>query len=282
MIYKAYIDAGGTSTKLEICDSNDSTIFSNNYGPGNIMNNSLLALENISAAISDISANNILVEELIIGISGYKNFCYKERFIKDIDKLTKIKFTVTDDLEFAFIKKHGYKNNHIIVICGTGSAILARNNDTFRYFGGWGHLLGDEGSAYSISISAIKQMIKEYESGEEFSEITEKIMDTFKLAKIVDIKSFVYNSDKSKIAELSKVIDELANYGSEKAQLILKREAIELGSCIDKALKFCDLEIEITLSIVGSTYLNSSCYSSYLLEYLKMIEQTRGCVINVK
>lgn len=48
----------------------------------------------------------------------------------------------------------------VLVISGTGSIVLARNEaGQFAQVGGWGHLLGDAGSAYWIAVEAIKAAI---------------------------------------------------------------------------------------------------------------------------
>ncbi|GGH87207.1 N-acetylglucosamine kinase-like BadF-type ATPase [Pullulanibacillus pueri] len=49
----------------------------------------------------------------------------------------------------------------IIIICGGGTVVYGKNSDGASYrFGGWGHLLGDEGSGYWIGIEAIKAALK--------------------------------------------------------------------------------------------------------------------------
>ena len=48
----------------------------------------------------------------------------------------------------------------MVVIAGTGSIVLARNRaGQLTRVGGWGHVLGDAGSAYWIAVESVKAAI---------------------------------------------------------------------------------------------------------------------------
>ncbi|CAF4867733.1 unnamed protein product, partial [Rotaria magnacalcarata] len=50
-------------------------------------------------------------------------------------------------------------NGGVVIIAGTGSNCVVYNGDgSSKRAGGWGHLLGDEGSGYWIAQRAIKRV----------------------------------------------------------------------------------------------------------------------------
>ena len=48
----------------------------------------------------------------------------------------------------------------VVIIAGTGSIVVAQNEDgRQKRVGGWGHILGDAGSAYWMAVEAVKAAI---------------------------------------------------------------------------------------------------------------------------
>ncbi|MEX1447827.1 BadF/BadG/BcrA/BcrD ATPase family protein [Enterococcus sp. C76] len=56
-------------------------------------------------------------------------------------------------------------NDGVLIISGTGSVGYGLQHATFYRVGGWGHILGDEGSAYSIGLACYKQLANELDVG---------------------------------------------------------------------------------------------------------------------
>jgi N-acetylglucosamine kinase len=52
----------------------------------------------------------------------------------------------------------------IVAIAGTGSIIFGRNSQgCTKRVGGWGNILGDEGSAYSIAVQGMQAALRAYD-----------------------------------------------------------------------------------------------------------------------
>ena len=57
-------------------------------------------------------------------------------------------------------------SGNCVAICGTGSMAIGEAKDgSIVVKGGWGHILGDEGSGYSIAVSALKKSCICYDKG---------------------------------------------------------------------------------------------------------------------
>src|SRR5438046_9139717 len=51
----------------------------------------------------------------------------------------------------------------IAVNAGTGSSVTGRSGHRIEQAGGWGHILGDAGGAYFVSIRALRSVLREYD-----------------------------------------------------------------------------------------------------------------------
>jgi len=133
----------------------------------NILKNKNLSLTNclgIGACFAGVRSNKdklYLKKELSAGLM-YKNI------VVETDTLAA--------LYGAFGGKDG-----IILICGTGSVIFGKNKNKLFRIGGWGRILGDEGSGYNIGLRALKEVVKDYDSGLSKSILCKAIENEFKL-----------------------------------------------------------------------------------------------------
>ena len=113
------------------------------------------------------------------------------------------KVTIMSDLKLSHIATFNNKDG-VLLIAGTGSSCLYRENNVFYQKGGWGHILGDEGSAYWIGLQLIKQLMSYFEQS-ELSKDAHLLIPS--LLEIVPNKKkaiqLVYQSPKSEVAQLA-------------------------------------------------------------------------------
>jgi N-acetylglucosamine kinase-like BadF-type ATPase len=164
------VDGGGTKTLAwlaSLIDDGSGTILGRGLaGPGNPRAVGFDAAQaNIDAAIAaafaDAKVPRTSVAAACIGLAGAGR-AIEQGQIKAWAQVLGIaaKIRVTDDAEP--ILAAGCEGNcGIALIAGTGSLCLGRNaaGETARC-GGWGHLLGDEGSGYAIALAGLRAAMR--------------------------------------------------------------------------------------------------------------------------
>lgn len=150
----------------------------------------------------------------------------------------------------------------IIIIAGTGSICLARNEaGKIHRTGGWGHILGDEGSGYDISVQILKAVMRAYDERGKPTLLTDLVLEHLKLSQAKDIIDYVYHSGKSKceLASIAFLCDIAQKQGDKVAEHILHTAALSLSDMVvatAKALCFVD-ENKVVCAYSGSVLLKS-------------------------
>jgi N-acetylglucosamine kinase-like BadF-type ATPase len=117
----------------------------------------------------------------------------------------------------------------IVVAAGTGSIVFGRNSQgVTKRVGGWGYILGDEGSAYKIAVAGMQAALKSYDGREMSTRIIEDLQQHLGLASIEDLIEVIYRRGwgVKEIAALAPIVDNAAAQGDEVANKIIN-EAVE-------------------------------------------------------
>ena len=115
----------------------------------------------------------------------------------------------------------------IVVNAGSGSSVTARRGDRIENAGGWGHILGDTGGGYFISIRALRLILREYDLHRGEVQLTAKILQARSLNNLDELVRWAQTADKMEIATLAPVVFEAAANGD--ARVL---EIIEEGSLV--------------------------------------------------
>jgi N-acetylglucosamine kinase-like BadF-type ATPase len=92
--------------------------------------------------------------------------------------------------------------------------------------GGWGQVLGDEGSAYHMALEGIKAALLAYDGLSKPTQLSARVMKFFELKKMSDIIDKIYNPpvEKSIIAAFAPEVDIAADQGDALALGIIESE----------------------------------------------------------
>ncbi|HKR53873.1 MAG TPA: N-acetylmuramic acid 6-phosphate etherase [Chthoniobacterales bacterium] len=109
----------------------------------------------------------------------------------------------------------------IAVNAGTGSSVTGRSGHRIEKAGGWGHILGDAGGAYFVSIRALRSVLREYDLRRGERQFAANILHALGLNNFDELVRWVQTADKMEIASLAPVVFEAARKSDEAAWKIV-------------------------------------------------------------
>jgi N-acetylmuramic acid 6-phosphate etherase len=165
----------------------------------------------------------------------------------------------------------------LAVIAGTGSIAFVRTpQGAIGRCGGWGHTLGDEGSAYNIALSGLKAACRNHDRCGPSTVLLERLLKKMNLSAGPDLIPAVYRGpwDRAAIASLCPIILEAAAEGDTVALQIVDRESAELALTASAAVKHALLDLglpsrAVPLALAGGVLLHSETYRASFLKYLQ-------------
>ncbi|MFL6515728.1 MAG: N-acetylmuramic acid 6-phosphate etherase [Chthoniobacterales bacterium] len=113
----------------------------------------------------------------------------------------------------------------IVVNAGSGSSVTGRRGDRIEKAGGWGHILGDAGGAYALSIQALRLILREYDLHRDELEFSAKVLRALSLNNLDELVRWAQVADKMEIATLAPVVFEAAMAGDGRVCEILEEGA---------------------------------------------------------
>jgi N-acetylglucosamine kinase-like BadF-type ATPase len=119
----------------------------------------------------------------------------------------------------------------VVIISGTGSIAYGRNarNEGARA-GGWGHVLGDEGSGFWIGRAALRAVLRESDRRGPRTALTPLLLEHFGVSEAQSLIHEVYQNDlrPAAIGSLARSVQAAFTAGDEAAAGILRGAADEL------------------------------------------------------
>jgi N-acetylglucosamine kinase-like BadF-type ATPase len=145
----------------------------------------------------------------------------------------------------------------IIVNAGTGVFGFGRtaSGESIRV-GGWGYLLGDEGSGFALAQAALIAALKDWDGRGDKTALRQSFERHFNVASIDLVISKIYSSDfdRGKFAELAPLVFEAADQGDAIANEIVRRSGRELGNLAVAAIKRGKWNFPISLALIGNLF----------------------------
>ncbi len=156
----------------------------------------------------------------------------------------------------------------IVVSAGSGSSVTGRRGDRIERAGGWGHILGDTGGGYFLSIEALRLVLREYDLHRGEMEFTAKILHALSLNNLDELVRWAQTADKMEIAMLAPVIFEAAAGGDARVNEIVEEGARVLCAYTEAVASRLHL-LAPKVALMGGLFHRDSIYTHAFRRRLK-------------
>ena len=212
------VDGGGTTTEAWLAEPGGKVIGHGTAGPSNAkavgLETARLALDlAIQSAFHSAGLAPLPADIVCLGLAGFDRLDDRRlltRWANEAQWAHRIVLANDGDLVVAAGTPEGWG---IGVIAGTGSIAVGRSPQgrTARA-GGWGHILGDEGSAYGVVLDALRLVARRADGREPTSPgrdpLTQRLCAALGVSKPAEIITTIYSPEfnRSQIASLAPVV----------------------------------------------------------------------------
>ncbi len=227
------IDAGGTKTVCYLADGDGRVLAEARGGGANLQIDGELAVEKVLHAVMDqaVGDQERAVAAICLGMAGAdreQDGAVVRGIMRRIG--ARARFVLVNDALIALVA--GLREaSGVVIICGTGSIAYGRNsrNEAARA-GGWGHILGDEGSGYWIGRQALRAVARAADGRGPATALTPRLLTHFAVAHASDLIGEIYERQlrHHTLARLARVVQQARDEGDEVATQILELAAHEL------------------------------------------------------
>ncbi|MEK6757059.1 MAG: BadF/BadG/BcrA/BcrD ATPase family protein [Bacteroidota bacterium] len=272
------IDGGGTKTAALLSDLNGNVLVEETGGPSNfqiigVQKASEVIVSLVKKCCEEIGCSPSEILTIVAGLTGAGREGDKERMkLAVLEEARKQKTAISNviiesdgriALEGAFRGKPG-----IILIAGTGSFALAKDHKGgIHRAGGWGRILGDEGSGYVIGRDGLNAVTKHLDGRGKETLLTRLIAERLGLGNQEAIITAVYRENFD-IARVAPLVIEAAEAKDTEAARILNKHTFELfehvRTLVNKIEESTRMRAKIPLSFIGSVIGAESVYKKIL------------------
>jgi N-acetylmuramic acid 6-phosphate etherase len=156
----------------------------------------------------------------------------------------------------------------IVVNAGSGSSVTGRRGDRLERAGGWGHILGDTGGGYFLSIEALRLILREYDLHRGEMQFTAKILHALSLNNLDELVRWAQTADKMEIAMLAPVVFEAAAGGDARVNEIVEEGARVLCEYTEAVASRLHL-LAPKVALMGGLFYRDSIYTHAFRRRLK-------------
>lgn len=258
--YVIGVDAGGTYTSAAAYSQSGEVLGVAREGFGNPLVDKQAAVSNIArAALGCRQQGECLL--VMVGVAGGEGSQIAAALPYEIAAALKAggldaKVRVVSDGRMGLLAHFGGSDG-VLVVAGTGSIVYGQAGGQLARSGGWGHLLGDEGSGYAIAREAVRLLLLRADQGAANTPFLSALYADMGTEKARDCVDVFHKQTKGENAALAKIVDAFAREGDCDAQTILRGQARLLAETVFSLHTRLGLPHSFRFAMVGGVIQNA-------------------------
>ena len=251
------IDAGGTKTVGLLTDETGEPRSRARAGGANLLVHGELEVEKVIYQILQDLDPPEAVSAVCLGIAGADRPGQADLVRGMLQRLgLRAGVRVVNDAHIALVA--GAPDGvGIVVVAGTGSiAYGVDGSGASARSGGWGYLLGDEGSAFWLGHAALRAGIRAADRRGPATSLYSRICERLGLNGAAELVSWFYDQELSRhrVANLAELVEEAANDSDETATSLLDQAAYHLSRAADSIEQQLRFEGDYPLVLAGGVF----------------------------
>ena len=207
--------------------------------------------------MAGISYPSAPVKAICLGLAGVDTEKDAELMKKQVESLNVAKLVyVVNDTEIALIGGVGSEHG-VVVVAGTGSAAFGCDGKGHKvHAGGWGWILGDEGSAFRIGQQGLQAVIRALEGRGEYTRLIDNLIQRWQLHSRDELISALRARtwSRSDVASMAEWVAITASNGDNVAQQIMRHAGEELGLLAISVIRQLQIDGEFRIALTGGVF----------------------------
>lgn len=277
MQYVIGVDGGGTKTSALLVEETGRIIGSAKVGPTNLQivgpdklrEELLMIFDKVTVLLPEGKPKP---DAICLGLAGAGRPDDQEQVRKIVEGLVpNTKIVVTNDGIIALEGAHAGKPG-IIIAAGTGSVAFGKNRkDKITRAGGWGYLLGDEGSAYWIGREAVTRSLKAHDGLIPKTILGDRIRSYLGLTSLEGVIRRIYlqGMDHKEIAKLAPLVFEAVREKDPVARTIVAEAGQYLSLLAVAVARKLRMKSHVRIALSGGLFNEKNVLAQYVEQSLR-------------
>ena len=277
MNYIIGIDGGGTKTIGLLTTETGEYIAKAEAGPSNyhvvgIERTHDVLKEIVSQLSANVGSTALNTIRFCLGMAGLGRAEDKKVIGQICDEIGINKDRIlTHDAHIALVGGTR-KQEGVIIISGTGSIVYGISKDGKEArAGGWGYLLGDEGSGYDIALKGLQAVARAADKREPSTELTNLILNRLELNEPNNLIRWTHAASRDEIAQLTEMVFKASDIGDKRAAQIIDSAVSELACAVETVIMQLELTHPFGIVFSGGNLLHQPILADKLQRWIEKI-----------